>query len=812
MQRGCLILLQLLIPVGLAFVQPASVSFALYGIAVLAVLLQALGQRRFGPRFGLPGLTVLPIASAIGCGLGTGIAVVEHWGWLPAFPLAVLVALAMLLPLAWLGRCLGLREPLPPMPRSERSAPVRRAPRIPAEEWRPLGNTGMQVFTRPVGERGMGGPPRTLVHTLSVAFSLSGEEMCLSGDERWWIVGGPEEASIAVVNLPLRLLYRGPWQPGRVEELASAPVDAARLARLGFVLECVYELLEPGVWWPQGQPIPPREAAFGPEGAGLRRIALIDRQRMLEVGDAVSYLQHPDWRIEGRSGPLPVVLPHGALEQVVWRQDGEAALLPVSETLDGHFPPAQHYLWLARGEGRWLDLGLAHDSGILGLSMRGPDTLQASQLSLSFSVHSPCGPVFPEMSLATSMDGSFTASDLPWFCRVDDRGWPEFVEVGATVTLQGIRDLRDPADAAGSQPLIAEHPSGARLVFEPMGPPADPREQRPYRLCHERVVLEGISPVPRWMDEAGRFVLLQGVAGRALAPQLHLIDLVSGRVSTLRRPVVELRVQAAHDGQLQWFELLGQRRKDALHGPWPSLEGAPAQDEWSRRQADPGRFLVLRSRRARLDGETGCLRLLPPWIEVCAPVSPLQPGDVEYRPPSAPPVLLFGAHHRWQDDWPREQEPRLLGCLLTGEGHAIPGVAQGMIGSADGRWLLFARNPSDLAVRLGSGATLEDWEIALLDRRHHCLHVCPGEHFGGLPFFRAFEGDQIVFEVAEQTWWRPDVPRQRRVGSLEALLQRLDAVPLVEAQGLWRLPGDPTPARAWRAVRAAWQAGEDLPF
>lgn len=811
MGRGCLTLLAFLVPIGLGAVLPPAPMLALYAFALLALLGQSLGQRRFGPRFGLPGLLSLPPATAIGAALAIGKSLAATHGWLLGVLLALLAGLLLLLPLGWIGRRFEPRDPLPPLPRAAPSSVPLQASRDAPDDWRPLGETGLKVLTVAAGERGMGGPPHTFIHTLSVALCLSGEEWGLSDDGRWWVVGGQEEEAIHVVDLPARLLFRGPWRAGLVARLCSGPTSAARLAQLGFERVRAYVCRSDGLWWPQGEPVPPTEAAFGPAAAGLRRVALIERERILDVGDALLYAQQPDWRIESEAGPLPLILSHGALEAVLWREDGRAALFPASETLEGGVPPAGWYLWHARGEGRWLDFGRTWERGIPGLGAARPTALREEGVEIAHPVHPFPGVSFPARASAAVLDEHFTPGPLPWFCRVDEQGWPVFEEVEASVPLSGLRTLQDPADAAGLQPLLARHPAGPCLVFEPMGPPVDPREQRPYRLRHERLVLEGISPVPRWLDGAGRFVVLQGVLGRALASQLHLVDLASGRVSTLRRPVAELRLRAVHQGQIEWTELCGQQPAKDLPEPLRPLEGPPEHNAWNRRQAAPGRLLVLRGRRAQLDAGAGCLRLLPPWVECCAPVSPLQPGDVEYRPPSAPPVLLFGARDRWQDAWPREQEPRLLGGLLTAEGHAVGGVAQGMIGSADGRWLLFARHREGLPARFHHGPAIEDWEIALLDRRQHRLHARPGEHFGGLPFFLAFEDDRIVFETAGQPWWRPGMPRQRREWSLEALLRRLDAMPMVEApgRGLWRLAGDPVPARAWQAVRAAWQAGED---
>lgn len=91
----------------------------------------------------------------------------------------------------------------------------------------------------------------------------------------------------------------------------------------------------------------------------------------------------------------------------------------------------------------------------------------------------------------------------------------------------------------------------------------------------------------------------------------------------------------------------------------------------------------------------------------------------------------------------------MLGALLTAEGHAIGAVAQGVIGSDDGRWLLFARCPRGRE-QAWRELDLADWEIALLDRVHHRLHARPGRHFGGLPFFQTFESGEIRFEISEQ--------------------------------------------------------------
>lgn len=517
MGRGCLTLLAFLVPIGLGAVLPPALAVALYAFAILALLVQSLGQQRFGPRFGLPGLLSLPLAAAIGAALAIGKSLAAAHGWLLAVLLAALAGLLLLLPLAWIGRRFEPRDPLPPLPEAASPSVRPRGLQNAPDDWRPLGDTGLKVLTVAAGERGMGGPPHTFIHTLSVALCLSGEEWGLSDDGRWWVVGGREEEAVHVVDLPARVLFRGPWRLGLVPRLLSGPSSAARLAQLGFERVRAYVCRSDGLWWPQGEPVPPTEAVFGPAAAGLRRVALIDAERMLEVGDALLYAQQPDWRIESEAGPLPLILSHGALDDVLWREGGMAALFPASQTSEGGIPPAAWYLWSARGDGRWIDFGRTWERGILGLGAARPTALREDGVEIACPVYPFPGVFFPARASAAALDEHFTPGPLPWFPTVDEHGWPVFEEVGATVPLSALRTLQDPADTAGTQPLSARHPAGTCLVFEPMGPPVDPREQRPYRLRHERVVLEGISPVPRWMDGAGRFVVLQGVLGRALA-------------------------------------------------------------------------------------------------------------------------------------------------------------------------------------------------------------------------------------------------------------------------------------------------------
>ncbi len=795
---GCLMLVLGLALVGVGAMLPPLTALAIHAMATLATLVQSLLQRRFGPRFGLPGLGALPIATAFGCSMALVPPLDAALWWPVAAALALMAGLLLVAPSLWLGERFGLREPLLSTPASG-DEPLGPSPHAERQAWRPLGRTGLQVCTDEYGERGMGGPP-WVAHRLSVGLRLPGEETGLSADERWWVVSGPWEQAIVALDLRERVMFSAPRASASMADLLSGRITEGRLARLGFERVRAYDLRDDGLWWPEGEPVPPTEHAFGPASAGLRRIALVDRQRLLDAGDAFAYARQPQWCIEGPGGPLPLQLAHGDIDDVVWQADGGAALIPANRALDGAAAPTRWYLWQAHGEGRWIDFGSGWGVGVLGAGTAWPESLQGAHVDVAMVIGIPEG-AFPAMSVTSTLDGVFRMGTLSWFRDVDADGWPHYDEVETRVVLRQRRALGAAADSANA-PLHARHPSSDKvLVFEPMGPPVDPREERPYRLCHERVGLDGISPVVRWMDDAGRFVVVQSVVGRALAPTLHLVDLDSGQIAILHRDVAELRVQAAHEGQLQWIELLGQRPIDAPPDPLQPLELVRGRNAWNRREALQGRFLALRGRRARLDAEAGTLVLQPPWTETTEPMSPLHPGDVLYRPSMAPPVLLLGAHAGFQDAWPREQEPRLGGRLLTAEGHVLADVAQGMVASNDGRWLLFARRPAE---RSRDSA----WEVALLDRPGNVLHARNGVHFGGLPFLRAFDGDRIVFEAVDEAWWRPGMPRTAQVWSLAALLSRLDACPLQHANGLWQVPGDPTPGPRWATLFAAWCSGK----
>lgn len=812
---GCLMLLLGLGVVALGAVLTPLAALALHAAASLASMAQGLLQRRYGERFGLPGLGALPIATAFGCSIAFVPPLDAVLWWPVAAALAVLAGLLLVAVPLWVGERLGQREPLPSVPEGPRraSAPppfVGFDPPQRRMEWRPLGDTGLQVCTEEYGEVAMGGPPYES-HTLSVGVTLNGEQTALTDDGRWWIVRGAWRGDLSVLDLRERTLYRGPRELASVDELVARPIGPARLRDLGLAVERAFEVRDDGLWWPQGEPVPPTEAAFGPPQAGLRRVALLDREWLVASGDVYGYACRPLWRVDGADGALPLFLLDADVERSVWRDDGLAALIRGATRLDGAPSSSGWYHWQAGGEGRWLDFGNGWGSGVAGASTAHPEALHAEAVDVAFAVGVTRGG-FPTGFATNIFDASFSMGTMPWFRGVDARGWPVYDDLNATVPLRSRRRLDDPADAARVAPLIARHASGVELRFEPMGEPVDPREVRPFRLrglteAKAEFVLDDVAPLPRWLDAAGRFVALQAVASRAMAPVVHVVDRATGRITTLRREVAELRLQAAHEGELQWIELLGQRPIHAAPDPLVPMERVPGHNAWNRCEADPGRFLALRGRRARVDPESGALVLRPPWTESASPVSPLHPGDVLYRPPQAPPVLLVGAHGESQDDWPREQEPRILGRLLTDEGHAIAEAAQGMIASDDGRWLLFARCRPAFERGVRDQPRIEDWEVALLDRREHVLHARAGVHFGGLPFFGAFDGDRIAFETSEVPWWREDVERAPVTWSLASLLERLDATPLRRDGDVWVLREDTTSSWRWRDLLEDWRSG-----
>jgi hypothetical protein len=785
-------------------------ALALHAAAAGVGGAQGLLQRRFGAHAGLPGISVLPIATAFACSTALLAPLDASLWWPVAVAMALVAGLLLLAPAMALCEWAGLREPAPALSDEPPLRGTPRADRVAGDRWFELGNTGCRARVIVTGEICMGGP-ETLAYTLDNGLCLPGEDSATSSDGRWWVLHQRHRSGCAVVDLQARVVYGGDGIVTDAETLAAGPLSETMLLAMGFS-PVRYRLLHEGWWWPELAPEPPvGPRQLGPPGgeAQLQLTAVVDRARVLEAFAPLDYRAAPDWAVADARGPLPLRLPGGSLDAVVWQADGRTALLPVASDAGGASAPASWYLWRDDAPGAWFDPGAASTWGIPGASGARPVRLEGDQVWLAVEVG-----VEPSAALDTwdsqTLDGTTTFGSMPWPLAARADGSIDAVEVQLSLRLHVLRSLAVAADSVEIEAIEVEQPDDRRLRFVPERPrhaALRPGEVRPFRCLFDGGELAGIAPLPRFLGD-GRFVVLQAVEHGALTPRLHLIDLDTGRVSALERPVAALRMVATSGDTLAWVEVLGQRPANERSDPLRPLRPTPGIGAWGRISADAGQTLVLRSRRACLDAALGRLRLLPPWSCIDAPVSPLQPGDVEYRAPSAGSVLVFGLSHRWRDTWSRDQEPRVFGRLLTAEGHAIGGVAQGLIGSRDGRWLLFARQPLFEEGASHRDFDIADWEIALLDRETHRLHARRGQHFGGLPFFHTFDDDRIEFDTSPEPWWRPEVPRTPQVWSLEGLLGRLDPMPLVSSDGLWQLPDDPVSTARWRARWQAWTSGQ----
>ena len=615
-------------------------ALALHAGAVGAGVVQGLLQRRFGEGVGLPGIRVLTIATAFACSTAL-IVPLDAWLWWPfAVACAAAAALLVLAPAMALCDWAGLREP----PARVSGAPGLSGPfpedRGAADPWFDLGNTGCRARITVVGELGMGGP-QTLAYTLDNGLHLPGEDSATSDDGRWWILRQDHGGGCFVVDVSERVVYAREGMATGDGMFAAGVLSAATLIAKGFSPRR-YRLLPGGWWWPESEPDPPLgPRPLGPDdGEAMLPLTrpIIDRTRVLEARVPLAYLAAPEWAVADARGPLPLRLPGSGLDGVVWRADGKAALLPVASLADGSPAPAPWYLWRADASGAWFEPGRPGAWGIPGASPTRPVRLEAEHVWLCVGVG-----VEPSAGLegwdSLSFDSTMTFGSMHWPLAARADGSIDHVDVPVSLHLRLRQSLTAAPDAVAIDAIEVDLPGDRVLGFVPEDPrhaALRPGEVRSFRCRFEGGELSGIAPLPRPLG-SGRFVVLQAVDRGALASRLHLVDLDTGRVSVLERPVAALRPVASLGDTLAWVEVLGQRSAHARFDALQALRPVPPPGAWGGTHADEGCTLVLRPRRACLEPSACELRLRPPWTRAMSPCPRCSPGmSNTTRPPRCP--------------------------------------------------------------------------------------------------------------------------------------------------------------------------------
>lgn len=270
-----------------------------------------------------------------------------------------------------------------------------------------------------------------------------------------------------------------------------------------------------------------------------------------------------------------------------------------------------------------------------------------------------------------------------------------------------------------------------------------------------------------------------------------VVALVQGR-QLLHGP--NLLVHGVHDafqGEVSVIELAGRidsSKDDAVAGtllaPFDTAAPQPGQAQG---------FLALGSARyfyqiRRFHLADGQLIPVPVWRTVNGPQACTAEGDFVYPAPGngvLNAAWYFGGGGAYGRGWPRREEPRTHGFVMTAHGYAMGNLASAMIWSDDGKFLVLTRQDPKHSWR---------WSLLLLDQTYGLLHVGT-KPLMGMPCFERFDREGVSFTLVDQGWHDSKITRTRHHLSM-AELTAMPGQTMVEGNAM-RLEAAQAKNRLW---------------
>lgn len=311
----------------------------------------------------------------------------------------------------------------------------------------------------------------------------------------------------------------------------------------------------------------------------------------------------------------------------------------------------------------------------------------------------------------------------------------------------------------------------------------------------------------RWMDAGAGLALCRFAEDLPLADQV-VLALPESRALMRSAPLLVAGLHDAYQDEVAAIVLAGRidRHLDGEgHDLGRGAEGnplgtllapfdvpAPAPDAAVDFLAAPKDCYFYRLRHLRADHSMLAAR--PDWRVARAEQACNAEGDFVY-PAEGNGVLnaawYFGGHAEWGGGWPRREEARSGGFLLTAHGHGVADLSPAMIWSRDGTLLALCRLVDRADLR---------WRLLLLDQRHGLLRADGALLPPGMPRFLRLDDEGLSLRLDPSTW---DTAAPQSLTYTLAQLYAMPVVPMVAGNGLRVEATQADQLRWWEALDTA---------